>query len=75
MTAVGPTRRVYLTGLSGAGKSAVAQATAARFGWTSVDTDALIVAQTGVAIAELFRTRGEAGFRRIERQVVRAATR
>ena len=64
--------RIFLTGISGAGKSSVAHALANRLGWRVRDTDALIVDQTGHSTAHLFRTRGEPAFRELERTVVRA---
>jgi 3-dehydroquinate synthase len=68
-------RAVTLVGPMGSGKSAVGAALARRLGWAFVDTDALIVAREGRSIAELFRERGEAYFRRVERAVVQEAAR
>ncbi|MDR7554914.1 MAG: 3-dehydroquinate synthase [Armatimonadota bacterium] len=68
-------RAVTLVGPMGAGKSAVGAALARRLGWTFVDTDAVITAREGRSIAELFRDRGEAYFRRVEQAVVREVAR
>ena len=60
---------VVLIGPMAAGKSRVAQHMASRYGFDHVDTDQVIEFRYG-PIPELFRTRGEAEFRRIEAQVV-----
>jgi shikimate kinase/3-dehydroquinate synthase len=58
--------RIVLIGLSGAGKSTVANLVASRLGWEAIDTDAVVVSQAGRPIAELFKEEGEDGFRRRE---------
>jgi shikimate kinase len=63
---------IYLTGFMGSGKTTVARALADRLGWDFVDLDDEIVARERVAIADIFDTRGEAEFRRIETEVIRA---
>ncbi|MDO4919452.1 shikimate kinase [Kocuria sp.] len=60
---------VVLIGPMAAGKSRVAQHMASRYGLEHVDTDAVIASRHG-PIPALFRTRGEAEFRRIEAEVV-----
>lgn len=57
---------VALIGLSGTGKSTVAQLLGEQQGWPVYDIDALVVAQTGRAVAELFASEGEAVFRQYE---------
>lgn len=57
---------IALVGLSGSGKSTIAALVATQLGWVQVDTDALVVAQTGRTIAELFATHGEQYFRDLE---------
>jgi shikimate kinase/3-dehydroquinate synthase len=59
--------RIFLSGLMGAGKSTVAKALAARTSLPRFDLDELIVQQLGSSVAELFRERGEAAFRALER--------
>jgi shikimate kinase/3-dehydroquinate synthase len=59
--------RIFLSGLMGAGKSTVAKALAARTSLPRFDLDELIVQQMGGSVAELFRERGEAAFRALER--------
>ncbi len=65
-----PPERIVLIGLSGSGKTAVAQRIAQRLGWQAVDTDALIEAMDGRAIPRIFRESGEVEFRRLERLAV-----
>ena len=62
---------IYLTGFMGSGKTTVARALADRLGWEFVDLDAEIVARERASIADIFDTRGEAEFRRIETEVIR----
>jgi shikimate kinase len=64
---------LFLVGMMGAGKSTVGPLVAAELGWDFVDTDALVEARTGLAVEELFATRGEPEFRDEERRAVRAA--
>ena len=60
---------VVLIGPMAAGKSRVAQHMASRYGFDHVDTDRVIESRHG-PIPELFATRGEAEFRRIEAETV-----
>ena len=62
-----PTERsIALVGLMGAGKSTVAGILADRLGGKAVDLDAVLEAEAGCSVAEIFRREGEAGFRRRE---------
>jgi shikimate kinase / 3-dehydroquinate synthase len=61
---------IVLIGFMGAGKSTVGRALAPKLGLPFVDTDDLIEAETGSAIAELFVAEGERRFREIEREIV-----
>ncbi|MCL4870424.1 MAG: 3-dehydroquinate synthase [Anaerolineae bacterium] len=56
-------RHIVLTGFMGTGKSTVGQVLARRLGRGFVDTDTLIEARCGRAIAELFAEQGEMAFR------------
>jgi 3-dehydroquinate synthase len=66
-------RHVVLTGLSGTGKTSVGRVVASEPGWRLVDTDAEIERRTGRTIPDIFRDDGEAAFRAIESEVMRAA--
>src|ERR1700761_8570424 len=61
-----PIRCIVLTGFMGSGKSTVGPLVAARLGWRFIDADDVIVAETGMAIAEFFARHGEAAFRELE---------
>lgn len=61
---------LYLVGMMGCGKSHVGPALAARLGYRFVDLDSVISAAAGRSIAAIFEAEGEAGFRRVERQVL-----
>ncbi len=52
------------------GKTAVGRRLAKRLGREFVDTDELIEQRAGMAIADIFDKRGEAGFRRLESEVI-----
>jgi len=60
---------LVLIGFMGAGKTSVGMAAAHRLRLPFVDTDAIIAEQLG-PIDEIFATKGEAVFRKIERDVV-----
>jgi shikimate kinase len=59
-------RNIALIGFSGTGKSVVARRVAALTGMSLVDIDRRIEDDAGATIAEIFRIRGEAEFRRLE---------
>jgi len=61
---------IWLVGMMGAGKTAVGRALAARRGVPFADTDALVEARAGASVREIFASRGEAAFRRLEREAV-----
>ncbi|MGZ4714022.1 MAG: shikimate kinase [Acidimicrobiia bacterium] len=63
-------KHLVLIGLMGAGKTSVGRACATELGRGFVDTDELIVTQTGRTVADLFATVGEAGFRAAEQDAV-----
>src|ERR1700681_655261 len=66
---------VYLAGFMGSGKSTVAHLLADRLGWDYLDLDAEIEAAEGVTVRQLFETRGEPEFRRIENEMLRKVMR
>ena len=66
---------LYLAGFMGAGKTTIGRLLAERLGWPFADLDDDIEVQEGVPIADIFRNRGEAEFRRIEREALHARVR
>ena len=62
---------IVITGMSGAGKSAVGKALRRITGRLLFDTDALIVEKAGMPITEIFGKYGEAHFRELEAEVIR----
>ncbi len=63
-------KTVVLVGLMGAGKTTVGRRLAQALNCDFADADAEIVAAAGCSVAEIFSERGEAEFRRGERQVI-----
>ncbi len=61
---------LYLVGFMGCGKSVIGAHLAERLGWEFGDLDTDIVASQGISIAEIFDTRGENEFRRIESEAL-----
>ena len=62
--------RIALVGFMGSGKSTVGGLLAAAVGYRLVDVDALIEAQAGTSIPEIFRREGEASFRERESRLL-----
>ena len=62
---------IYLVGFMASGKSTVGRHLAHRLGWNFFDTDSEIEAAERVTVAELFASRGEPEFRRIETEIIR----
>lgn len=60
-------RNIVLVGFMGTGKSSAGRMVAQRLGMQFVDMDEEIVRREGKSVPELFRERGEAAFRAIER--------
>jgi shikimate kinase len=61
---------IALIGYRGSGKTAVAQALAARLGWDWVDADVEVELRAGKSIAAIFADDGETHFRDLEAIVV-----
>src|ERR1700722_11876906 len=66
---------LYLVGFMASGKSTVGRLLAHRLGWSFFDLDHEIEAAEKTTIAELFDSRGEPEFRRIESEMLRQAVR
>ena len=63
-------RHIVLTGMMGSGKTAVGERLARCLGLPFYDADALLEAEAGQRIADLFAGEGEARFRSLERQLI-----
>jgi shikimate kinase len=66
--------RVVLIGFMGSGKSTVGALLARRLAWEFVDVDALVEAEAGATIADVFGAHGEAHFRALESACLRGLT-
>lgn len=66
--------RIYLIGMPGSGKSFFAQQLSDHFSYPQVDLDHEIEQQEGISIPELFESRGEAYFRKMEAELLRNLT-
>jgi shikimate kinase len=64
-------RAVFLVGYMASGKSSVGQELARRLDWDFVDLDARIESRERQTISEIFRDRGESGFRVAETSALR----
>ncbi|MCR4619739.1 MAG: shikimate kinase [Paludibacteraceae bacterium] len=62
--------RIYIVGYMGCGKSTVARIVARRLGWEMIDMDKRIEGRFRQTINEIFATRGESGFRKMERNML-----
>jgi shikimate kinase len=64
-------RAIVLIGFMGSGKSATGRALARKTGWALSDTDEIVSARFGKAIAEIFAEFGEEKFREAESAALR----
>lgn len=60
---------IILTGFMATGKTVTGKMVAEELGYEFVDTDELIVKRSGISVAEIFSEKGEAAFRRMERDL------
>ncbi len=65
---------ITLIGYRGSGKTTVARHLASRLGMPWIDSDDLIEQRAGCSIQDIFARDGEAGFRRMESDVIRELT-
>jgi shikimate kinase len=70
MTNKAKKRNVVLCGFMATGKSSVGKQLAALLEYEFLDMDAIIEAETGMSIPEIFSSQGEPAFRALECQVV-----
>ena len=61
---------LYLIGMMGVGKTTIGRLLAKELGYGFVDTDNIIAQATGKSINQLFTEEGEAGFRKVESDVL-----
>lgn len=61
---------IYIVGFMGSGKSTIGRMLAHRLGWSFFDIDHEIEAAEATSITEIFETRGEPEFRRIETSIL-----
>src|SRR5215469_11813031 len=66
-------RRIFLTGLSGAGKSTVGRRVASLLNWDFIDTDDLLSERAGMPVGQALVEYGEERFRRLESEALRDA--
>src|SRR6185295_16056948 len=66
---------IFLVGFMGSGKSTVGRVLAEELGWGFADLDEDIEKREGMAIAEIFDSRGEAEFRKAETAALRERVR
>ncbi|MFT9496291.1 shikimate kinase [Anaerosolibacter sp.] len=63
---------IVLIGFMGSGKSTVGKEISKPLEMDYVDTDHWIIEKTGMSINEIFRTQGEAGFRKLEVEAIKS---
>jgi shikimate kinase len=66
------TPALYLVGFMASGKTTIGRAVAEELGWPFTDIDCEIETRQGRSIAEIFLQDGEAAFRDLETQTIRA---
>ena len=64
-------KRIFLIGYMGAGKTTVGKVLAERLGLSFIDLDFYVEGRFHKTIPQLFAERGEAGFRELERRMLR----
>ena len=64
-------RNIFLVGFMASGKTRVGAALSRLTGWDFVDADDELVRRAGKSIARIFTESGEAGFRDMERSVIK----
>ncbi len=67
-------RNIVLIGMPSSGKTTIGKALAKDLGLEFADTDDLIVKNQNMPITEIFKSKGETGFREIEGQIIKEAS-
>jgi shikimate kinase len=67
-----PSKRIFLVGMMGCGKTVVGTLLARKIRWRFLDTDRMIEARQGRSVAAIFQENGEPFFRRQETAVLRS---
>lgn len=67
-------KNVYLIGMMGSGKTSSGKALAKLLKMTFLDLDEEIIREAGQSINEIFKTKGEAHFRKIESELLERAS-
>lgn len=62
--------KIFLIGFMGSGKTTLGKKLAQKLGFSFADLDERISAYTGKTISELFASLGEAGFRKLEQEIL-----
>ncbi|MEK0317772.1 shikimate kinase [Cohnella sp. 56] len=65
-----PERNIVLIGFMGAGKTTVGKVLADKLSREFIDVDELIASERGMPVTEIFKTMGEAAFRRMEKEYI-----
>lgn len=63
-------KKIVLVGMPGSGKSTLGKSLAVKLNWAFYDLDDLIEAKAGKAISEIFSSKGEGYFRKLETEVL-----
>ena len=61
---------IFLTGFRCTGKSSVGKRLARKLGWPFIDTDSLLVSESGISIQEIVEKHGWDTFRKMEHTIV-----
>lgn len=67
-------KNIYLIGFMATGKSKIGSILSEMLHWPFADTDDMIVALAGKPIPQIFADAGEAGFRRLEKDIIKKIT-
>ncbi|MFH1256549.1 MAG: 3-phosphoshikimate 1-carboxyvinyltransferase [Candidatus Diapherotrites archaeon] len=74
LESLGRIKNIALIGYRGTGKGKIGELLAEKLKMDFVDTDEMIVEMSGMAVPEIFRDKGERGFREIEKEIVEEAS-